>query len=46
MSDRRGPGLHPWGKGFIAWFGFCALIGIGLLALLAWAVIRLVTHFT
>lgn len=31
---------------FLAWFAIFALIGAGLLALFAWAVISLVTHFT
>jgi hypothetical protein len=45
MHD-RGPDLRRLGKGFAAWFIFCALLGTGLLALIAWAVIALVTHFT
>jgi hypothetical protein len=45
MHD-RGPGLGRWGKGFIAWCVFCALLGLGMMALIAWAVIMLVTHFT
>lgn len=47
MDDRptrkREP-LMPWW--FKAWFAFCALLGLGLLGLIAWAVVALVTHFT
>lgn len=31
---------------FKVWFAFCALIGLGLLGLIVWAVIKLVNHFT
>ena len=41
-----GPDLHRWGKGFAAWFVFCALLGLGLIGVVVWAVIVLVTHFT
>lgn len=38
--------LKTGGKLFAAWFVFCAVIGLGLIGLLAWAVITLVNHFT
>lgn len=41
-----GPGPGKWGKGFIAWFAFCGLLALGLLGVIAWAVIALVAHFT
>jgi len=41
-----GPDLRRWGKGFIAWFAFCAVLGLGLTGVIVWAVIALVTHFT
>jgi hypothetical protein len=41
-----GPDLRRWGKGFAAWFVFCALLGLGLLGVVVWAVIALVAHFT
>lgn len=31
---------------FVAWFVFCALIGLGTLGVVVWAVIKLVNHFT
>lgn len=34
------------GKAFGAWFVFCALVGLAALGLIAWAVVRLVLHFT
>jgi hypothetical protein len=34
------------GKGFIAWFIFCCLVGIGMLGIIAWAIISLVTWTT
>jgi hypothetical protein len=37
MDDHKG-----W---FAAWFVFCALVAVGMLGLVAWAVIRLVNHF-
>jgi hypothetical protein len=36
----------PGGKWFAAWFVFCGLLGLGLLGVIVWAVIRLVVHFT
>lgn len=34
------------GCGFILWFIFCAALGLGLLGVIVWAIIRLVVHFT
>lgn len=31
---------------FVAWFAFCAVLGLGFLGLIAWAVISLVSHVT
>lgn len=31
---------------FIAWFLFCALLGVAVLGVIVWAVITLVNHFT
>lgn len=43
MSDH---GCRAWpGKWLVAWFAFCAVLGAALLGILAWAVIRLVTHY-
>lgn len=36
----RGPG-----KWFAAWFVFCAVLSLALAAVLAWAVIELVTRY-
>ena len=36
----------PFGGWFAAWFVFCALLGLGVLGVIVWAVIALVTHFT
>jgi hypothetical protein len=33
------------GAGFAIWFAFCALIGLAMLGLIAWAIVTLVTHF-
>lgn len=38
------PPRPPWW--FIVWFVFCALLALGFLGLIAWAIITLVTHFT
>jgi hypothetical protein len=46
MHDRGGPGLRRLGKGFAAWFIFCALLAFGLLGVIVWAIIALVTHYT
>jgi len=46
MSFGSGGGMPRRGKGFIAWFAFCALLGLGLLGVVVWAVIALVTHYT
>lgn len=35
-----------WGIGFAIWFAFCAVIGLGFLGLIAWAVISLVSWIT
>lgn len=45
FSDRKPelPGMPWW---FMLWFAFCALLGLGILGLIAWAVITLVNHFT
>lgn len=32
--------------GFKVWFAFCALLGLGMLGLVAWAVIGIVTNYT
>ena len=45
-TGNGGPRLGKWGKGFIAWFAFCTLLGLGLLGVIVWAVIALVAHFT
>lgn len=42
-TRKREP-LMPWW--FKAWFAVCTVLGLGLLGLIVWAVIRLVTHFT
>lgn len=31
---------------FVAWFAFCALLSLGMVGLIAWAIVRLVVHFT
>lgn len=46
MHNPRRPELPPTPLAFKVWFAFCTLLGLGLLGLIAWAVIRLVTHFT
>lgn len=46
MRNRSEMRLPPIGKGFAAWFAFCAVIGLGLIGVMVWAVIELVTHFT
>lgn len=38
--------LPPTPTGFKVWFVFVALIALALLGLGAWAVIKLVNHFT
>jgi hypothetical protein len=43
--DLEPPKLPPIGKGFAAWFAFCAVVGLGVLGVAAWAVITLVHHF-
>lgn len=35
-----------FGVAFGAWFLFCTLIGLAMLGLIGWAIIRLVLHFT
>lgn len=39
MTARRRPQ-------FELWFAFCALLGLAVIGLFAWAVIHLVTHYT
>lgn len=34
------------GGAFLAWFIFCAVLGLVVLGVVIWAVIALVTHFT
>ena len=29
----------------IAWFAFCALLGLGFMAFIVWVIIKLLTHF-
>jgi hypothetical protein len=41
--DNGGP--RPPGKLSAAEFAFCALVAVGVTALLAWAVIEVVRHF-
>jgi hypothetical protein len=36
----------PYGGCFGAWFVFCALLGLGLLGVVVWAVIAVVNHVT
>lgn len=43
VTGDQDDGRH--GKWLAAWFAFCGLLGLGLLGLLAWAVIKLVTHY-
>ncbi|GAB3817724.1 hypothetical protein [Micromonospora zhanjiangensis] len=38
--------LPPTPVWFKLWFAFCALLGLGLLGVIVWAVIKLVNHFT
>lgn len=45
-SRTRRPSPEPTPLWFKAWFAFCALLGVGLLGLIAWAIVRLVTHYT
>lgn len=33
-------------KGFVAWFVFCAVMGVTWIGVLIWAVISLVNHYT
>jgi hypothetical protein len=47
MRDHRNlPELPPTPLSFKLWFAFVALLGVGLLSVLVWAVIRIVIHFT
>jgi hypothetical protein len=41
-GDQDGGGHGKW---FAAWFAFCALLGLGLLGVLVWAVMKLVTRY-
>lgn len=41
--NRRPEDVPGW---FVAWFIFCAVLSIATLAFLAWAIYRLVVHFT
>lgn len=49
MSDPRnyqrrqppGPGIGWW-----LWAAFCGLLGLGLLGVIVWAVVRFTLHFT
>jgi hypothetical protein len=34
------------GKALVAWLAFCAVLVLAAAGLLAWAVVRLVLHFT
>ncbi|WP_158566463.1 hypothetical protein [Micromonospora craterilacus] len=40
------PELPPMPWRWKVWFGIVALLGLGMLALIAWAIITLVNHFT
>ena len=33
-------------NGFKVWMAFCALLGLTFFGVVAWAIIRLVTHYT
>jgi hypothetical protein len=33
------------GRWWLAWFAFCAVLGLGVLGVLAWAVIKVVTRY-
>lgn len=48
MHDRRSrlPEPPKTPIGFKVWFAFCGLLGLGLVGLIVWAVIALVTHYT
>jgi hypothetical protein len=46
MHDRGKLEMPRVGKAFAAWFVFCAVLGLGLIGVMVWAVIALVTHFT
>jgi hypothetical protein len=39
VTGGQDDGRH--GKWFPAWFAFCALLGLGLLGVLAWAAVKL-----
>jgi hypothetical protein len=43
---QRRTGLGLFGIGFAMWFAFCAALSVGLVGLIAWAIIRLVNHYT
>lgn len=45
MNDRF-PQLQPTPTGYKLWFVFVVLVGLSSLGLIAWVVVRLVTHFT
>lgn len=44
MKQQRNP-ARTGARLFGAWFAFCALISLGVLGVLVWAVITLVHHF-
>ena len=38
--------MFGMGKAFGAWFAFCAVLSVGFLGFVIWAIARLVLHFT
>lgn len=46
MPASRRPDPFAIPLGFKLWFAFCALLGLSLLGVALWAVIKLVNHFT
>lgn len=43
---RLDPELPPIPLGFKVWFAFCAIIGLSVLGVAAWAIIKIVNHVT
>lgn len=48
MPTSRRPERDPFATPlwFKVWFAFCALLGLGLLSVIVWAVVTVVHHFT
>lgn len=44
--DSHAKGMKTGFKFFGLWFVFCAILALGWLGVIVWAIVRVVTHFT